>query len=223
MRRVISVMLCLCLLCPVVRAAETPKYVALTFDDGTSGRFTRRLLDGLKERDAKATFFLCGYRIQDYPREAQRIYDEGHEIGIHGFSHRNMGTMSRRDLAQEIAATKALLPQGCRTVWLRPPGGCCGDAVRQVAECKNLAILNWSLDPKDWNTNSAAAIHKAVVDNVKNGDVVLMHDMSDSSVTAALNIIDTLQARGYRFVTVSELAKLQKVTPTPGKLYYGFG
>ena len=222
MRRFLAILLCFCLLPLPVSASDSPKYIALTFDDGPSGRFTRRLLDGLQERDAKATFFLCGYRIQDYPNETQRIFDEGHEIAVHGYSHNNMQTMSRRDIAQEIVDTRALFPAGCKPVWLRPPGGCCSDGVRQVAEAKNLAILTWSLDPKDWNCDSAAEITRRVVSQAQDGDVVLLHDMSDSSVDAALAIIDQLQKRGFEFVTVSELARLRGVTPQKGQTYWAF-
>ena len=84
MRRFLAVLAVLSLLVIPVDAAETTKYVALTFDDGPSGRYTRRLLDGLWEREVKATFLLCGYRIKDYPDITQRIFDEGHEIGYHG-------------------------------------------------------------------------------------------------------------------------------------------
>ena len=122
-------LLCCCLLglvLPVEAAESSPKYVALTFDDGPSGRFTRALLDGLAERNVKATFFLCGYRIRQYPELAQRIAEEGHEIGCHGVSHDSMETMSRRDIAEEISATLALLPEGTRVRFLRPPGGCSG-------------------------------------------------------------------------------------------------
>ena len=96
MRRFLAVLAVLSLLVIPVDAAETTKYVALTFDDGPSGRYTRRLLDGLWEREVKATFLLCGYRIKDYPDITQRIFDEGHEIGYHGYTHKNMKEMSRR-------------------------------------------------------------------------------------------------------------------------------
>ena len=139
MRRFLAVLAVLSLLVIPVNAAETTKYVALTFDDGPSGRYTRRLLDGLWEREVKATFLLCGYRIKDYPDITQRIFDEGHEIGYHGYTHKNMKEMSRRTVASEIMDTQALLPEGCEPVFLRPPGGCCSDAVRQVAEARQLA------------------------------------------------------------------------------------
>lgn len=222
MRRIIALFLILCLLPLPIHASDSPKYLALTFDDGPSGRFTRRLLDGLAQRSAKATFFLCGYRIQDYPDETRRILEEGHEIGLHGYSHKNMKTMTRREIAEEIDATRALLPPDCEPVWLRPPGGCCSAGLRQVTACKNLGILNWSVDPRDWNTSDKNAIVRAVVKNARDGDVILLHDMSDSSVDAALVIVDTLQSRGFEFVTVSELVKLRGIPITWGEAYSSF-
>lgn len=222
MRRWIGLILCLCMMTVPVRAEEETKYVALTFDDGPSGRYTRQLLDGLQERNAKATFLLCGYRIQEYPSDAQRIIDEGHEIGTHGYSHKNMQGMSRGEIAKEIKDTQALLPEGTRIRFLRPPGGCCSDAVRQVAEVMNLGILKWSVDPRDWAGASAGAIEKAVLKNVADGDVILLHDMSESSVTAALRIIDELSEQGYRFVTASQLAYLRGCPIKAGKSYTSF-
>ena len=222
MRRIFTLLLCLCLLPIPASAADTPKYVALTFDDGPSGRFTRRLLEGLEQRGAKATFFLCGYRLESGGDLARRILDEGHEIGLHGYSHGNMKSMTRRQIASELTRTQELLPGDCRPVWLRPPGGCCSDGVRQVAEATGLSILEWSVDPRDWATRDTAAIGRSVTRSIRDGDVVLLHDMSDSSVDAALNIIDQLQAKGFRFVTVSELARLRGVTLRPGGVYTSF-
>ena len=222
MRRILAVLLCLSVLALPVRGAEEPKYVALTFDDGPSGKYTRRLLDGLYDRGVKATFLLCGYRIKNYPDITQRIFDEGHEIGYHGYSHRNMKGMSRRDIAGEIMDTQALLPEGCAPVFLRPPGGCCGDAVRQVAEARRLAILSWSVDPRDWATHDTAAVERSVLENVKDGDIVLLHDMTDSSVRAALDIVDALLEQNYQLVTVSRLAKLRSVSLKPGQTYSSF-
>lgn len=221
MRRIFICLLCLSLLPLPARAAGT-KYAALTFDDGPSGKYTRRLLDGLYDRGAKATFLLCGYRIREYPDIAQRICEEGHEIGIHGYSHDSMKTMSRRSIAQEIADTQALLPQGCRVRFLRPPGGFCTDGVRQVAEARGLSILSWSVDPKDWAVKDASAIKNTVLSRVKDGDIVLLHDMSTSSVDAALAIADSLLEEGYALVTVSELARLRGLRPAPGRMYTRF-
>ena len=185
MRRFLAVLAVLSLLVIPVDAAETTKYVALTFDDGPSGRYTRRLLDGLWEREVKATFLLCGYRIKDYPDITQRIFDEGHEIGYHGYTHKNMKEMSRRTVASEIMDTQALLPEGCEPVFLRPPGGCCSDAVRQVAEARQLAILSWSVDPRDWATSDTAAVERAVLKNVKDGRALHSSFPSPSSLRSA--------------------------------------
>lgn len=222
MRRFLCILLCLTMTALPVRGTERPKYAALTFDDGPSGRYTRRLLEGLRERDAQVTFFLCGYRLEQMPKLAARIAAEGHEIGLHGYSHKNMRRLSRRDIAGELSDTRKLLPEGCRPVWLRPPGGCCSDAVRQVAEVTGLSILSWSLDPKDWAVQDSAAITRHILKNIRDGDVVLLHDMSDSSVDAALAVIDDLKSQGWEFVTVSRLAQLRRTVPEAGKIYTRF-
>ena len=222
MRRIICLILCVLCLCPMTAKAAEEKYVALTFDDGPSGKFTRRLLKGLYDRDAKATFLLCGYRLKQYPELARQLLEEGHEIGIHGYSHGNMKTMTRTEIAKEIMDTEALLPRECKAVFVRPPGGCCSDAVIQVARARGLAVLNWSVDPRDWASSDVLAIDAAVVEQVKDGDVVLLHDMTDSSVDAALAIIDRLQEQGFTFVTVSQLASLQGYDLQPGQVYEQF-
>ena len=222
MRRILAILLSFSFLALPVRADQGRKYVALTLDDGPSGKYTRALLDGLYDRGAKATFLLCGYRLRDYPDIAQRIYEEGHEIGLHGYSHKTMQTMSRRDIAAELMDTEALLPEGCRPAFFRPPGGLSSDAVVQVAQARNLAILHWSVDPHDWEIHSQQAIEKAVLEQVKDGDIILLHDMSTSSVDAALAIVDALLKQDYEFVTVSELARLRGLRPKGGTVYKKF-
>lgn len=222
MRRMIALFISLTFLALPVRAAHGSKYVALTFDDGPSGKYTRALLDGLYDRGTKATFLLCGYRLKDYPDIAQRIFDEGHEIGYHGYSHDTMKTMSRRQIAQELMDTEGLLPEGCRPAFLRPPGGFSSDAVKQVAEARGLAILHWSVDPHDWEVHSEQAIEQAVLGQVHDGDIILLHDMTTASVEAALDIVDELLKQDYEFVTVSELARLRGIRPKPGTIYKNF-
>ena len=222
MRRFLALLMILPFLVLPVRAAQAQKYVALAFDDGPSGKYTRALLDGLYDRGAKATFLLCGYRIKDYPDLAQRMLEEGHEIGHHGYSHDYMKGMSRRQIAQELMDTENLLPEGCRPAFLRPPGGLTGDAVQQVAQARGLAILHWSVDPHDWEIHSKASIEKAVLERVHDGDIILLHDMTTASVEAALDIVDVLLQQDYAFVTVSELARLRGIRPRPGVAYKKF-
>lgn len=223
MKKLCVFLLCLSLLCIPVRGAESDKLVALTFDDGPSGRFTRALLAGLEERGVKATFFLCGYRMEQYPKLAEQICLAGHEIGLHGYSHKSMENMCWAEVDQEIKRCLALLPEGCTVRFLRTPGGLTGGGVRQAAQQRQLSILSWSVDPQDWATHDAAAIEKQVVCRVRDGDVILMHDMSDSSVAAALAIVDNLLSQGFRFVTVSELARAKGITPGAGTEYRRFG
>ena len=147
MRRWIGIFLCIVLLCMPVKAKPEPKYVALTFDDGPSGRYTRQLLEGLEQRGVKATFLLCGYRVQEDAETTKRIFNAGHEIGLHGYSHKSMGNMSKKDIAEELRQTMDLLPEGCEPVFFRAPGGQVTPAVKAAAKEAGLSILNWSVDP----------------------------------------------------------------------------
>lgn len=194
--------------------------IALTFDDGPSGQYTQRLLEGLRQRDVRATFFLCGYRIEAYPKLARQILQAGHEVGIHGFSHDSMCAMSRAQILAEIRKTMDLLPEDAAPVFLRPPGGACSEAVNQAAADAGLSILIWSVDPRDWATGSAGDVISHVVKHARDGDVILLHDMKDSSVDAALAIVDILKGRGFTFVTAGELAAGRQLTP--GKVYRNF-
>lgn len=222
LKRFFCIVLCFLFLHFPVHGEAEEKYIALTFDDGPSGRFTRALLDGLEERGVLATFFLCGYRICLYPELVARMDEEGHEIGLHGFSHRSMEHMSRQDILAEMEKTAALLPESCSVSLLRPPGGICGDNVCDIASEKGLSVIYWSIDPKDWATDDRAAIEKAVLTKASDGDIILLHDMSDSSVEAALHIIDKLKDNGFHFLTVTQLAKKKGYSLSPGQVYSRF-
>ena len=128
--------------------------------------------------------------------------------------------MTEAQVLSEIKKTAVLLPGS--SVFLRPPGGKYNEATCAAAQKAGVAILSWSLDPKDWAIHDTAAIVSAVVEQAKDGDVILLHDMSDPSVTAALRIVDLLEARGFRFVTVSELAEIKGIALKPGKIYSRF-
>lgn len=222
MRRFLVFLLALILLIPPVSAQEPPKYVALTFDDGPSGRFTEALLQGLEQRDVNATFFLCGYRLETYGDLAQSIRCGGHEIGLHGYSHESMVPMSTAEVSDQLEQTAALLPRGTLVNLMRAPGGSITDNVRSAAAKNRLSIIHWSVDPVDWATNDAALIQKRVLDQVDDGDIILMHDMTDSSVQAALALVDQLKAQGYQFLTVSQLAMLRLCQLESGRQYRCF-
>ncbi|MBR2047412.1 MAG: polysaccharide deacetylase family protein [Oscillospiraceae bacterium] len=222
MRRFIALILTVALLSCPVRGAGGTKYVALTFDDGPSGKYTQRLLEGLQARNVRATFFLCGYRLEDYGELAREIRRRGHEIGLHGYSHDSMPNMSEEQLRRELTDTLALLPEGCLVNLMRPPGGATGQVVSRVSGQMNLSIIDWSVDPKDWATRDRDLILDRLLSMTGDGDVILLHDMTDSSVDAALALVDELKAQGYRFLTVSQLAMLRLRQLKPGASYSAF-
>lgn len=222
MRRVIVLILVVLALMVPVSAAE-PGYVALTFDDGPSGEVTQELLAGLEERGVRATFFLCGYRLETYAELASEIRADGHELGLHGYSHDSMTQMTKGSLARELEDTEALLPDHYYVNLLRAPGGNVNAQVKEVARDRNLSIISWSVDPRDWATGDAALVEQRVLAQTRDGDIILLHDMTRSSVEAALNIVDELSSRGYQFLTVSQLAMLRLCQLTPGEEFRRFG
>ena len=224
MKRRWAVFLVMALLLASPVRADGEKYVALTFDDGPSGRYTRRLLEGMQERQVQATFFLCGYRMEQYPDLASQILAGGHEIGNHGYSHGKMSDMDAQTLNRELERTDEILRSqtGISASLLRPPGGSSCQKVVQAARTHGVSLVTWSVDPMDWATEDRALVVKRVMKQVKDGDIILMHDMSDSSVDAALEIIDHLTEQGYRFKTVSQLAAVRDQTMEAGGLYTKF-
>lgn len=220
--------LCLLLLSGMLKTtcyeSEQPKYIALTFDDGPSGRYTERLLDGLAEREIHATFFLCGYRVEQYPQLTARIAAEGHEVGNHGDSHAMFTGLSPKAVCEELAAAKEKIMAaggGTPTV-LRPPGGLYDAEVLKQTVCADLPIILWSIDSGDWHRSDSDGIARSIICQAKSGDIILMHDMSDSSVNAALKTVDALEKEGFVFVTVSELAYLSRQTLRGGEVYSRF-
>lgn len=178
--------------------------IAITFDDGPSGRYTGRLLDGLKERNVKASFFLIGENAEENPVLVERIYKEGHLIGNHTYSHVQMTHLSEEAAVREIEKTDQVISAitGEHVAYMRPPFG----AWQRELEIKMevLPVL-WSVDPLDWTTENVDEIVSKVVTEVEEGDIILLHDCYASSVEAALRIVDILQKEGYEFVTVDRL------------------
>jgi peptidoglycan/xylan/chitin deacetylase (PgdA/CDA1 family) len=183
------------------------KCVALTFDDGP-GPYTDRLLQILKDDDAKATFFLIGNKVAVDPAGAKRIADAGMEIGNHTWEHPNMATIPPEDIAAQFSrANDAIAAATGRTPTLyRPAGGLSTDAVRQTAGRFGLAEILWDVISFDWaNDSNTAATRYLLMTQIKPGSVVLFHDTYSSTVDLVYQFIPVLKANGYRMVTVSEL------------------
>ncbi len=195
-----------------------PKYIALTFDDGPRADTTGRLLDGLSARGAAATFFIIGAQVEGNEYLLCRMAADGHQIGNHTYSHTRLTTVDTEHMVEEINKSEVVLREvvGSRTFWLRPPYGQMD--TKRAKEVKT-PMIYWTVDPQDWKLLDAAKVVDAVVNHVQSGDIVLLHDFYATSVDAALQIVDRLQAEGFVFVTVEELFRIQGLTPQAGTLY----
>lgn len=194
------------------------KCVALTFDDGPSP-FDGRLLQILKDNDAKATFFEIGNKVAANPAGAKQVADAGMEIGSHTWEHPNMATIPPEHIAAQFSrANDAITAATGRTPTLyRPAGGLSTDAVRQTAAKFGLAEILWDVIPFDWaNDSNTAATRYMLMTYTKPGSVVLFHDTYSSTVDLVYQFIPVLKANGYRMVTVSEL-----LGPRPPGSSYG--
>ena len=197
---------------------EDPKYIALTFDDGPRKETTELLLDGLLERGAAATFFVVGEQVYCNEALLLRMQAEGHQVGNHTYSHQRLLTAEKDTIIEEIQKNNVILQNilGKEEFWLRPPYGLI-DASR--ATLIKTPMIYWTIDPEDWKLLDAERVTNTVVNQVSDGDIILLHDFYPTSVDAALEIIDRLQSQGYIFVTVEELFRIQGVTPKAGVLY----
>ncbi len=180
------------------------KTVALTFDDGPHETWTPALLDGLKERGVKATFFLMGENIEGKEEIVRRIAEEGHLIGNHSYRHVQLTKAGVDDVCESFERTGDIIEEltGRRPQYVRPPYGDWNEEL----ECRtNLTTVLWNVDSMDWSSQSSSQIAGKVCREVEDGDIILMHDIFRSSEEAALEIIDRLTQEGWRFVTVDEL------------------
>lgn len=197
---------------------ESSRYIALTFDDGPKRETTTKLLDGLRERGASATFFLVGEQIEENRDLVERMKREGHQVGNHTWDHARLEGSSAEVLLREVNRTDEALRNilGEGSYWLRPPYGFLGE---EEAKQLEVPLVKWSVDPRDWESRSTKKVVQAVLETVKPNDIVLLHDIYPTSVEAALQIVDDLQGKGYSFVTVEELLRLNGITPQPGTMY----
>ena len=193
--------------CGYVSASATPveaPKIALTFDDGPSAAWTPALLDGLKERGVKATFFLIGENADKNPEIVKRMAEEGHLIGNHTYHHVELTKVSENEARLELADTSAVIVRltGKEPEYMRPPFGAWQRKLEQ--EIRMLPVL-WTIDPLDWTTENQDEIVNKVVTEAEENDIILLHDCYKSSVEAGLRIVDILQEEGFVFVTVDEL------------------
>lgn len=183
--------------------SEKPR-IAITFDDGPSETYTPRLLDGLKERNVKASFFVIGKMAEANPKLIQREKEEGHLIGNHTYNHVDISKISDEEAVSEIRKTNQVIEKVTKenVEYLRAPFG---SWKKNLIGRMDVFPVAWSIDPLDWTTENTDEIVNKVVTEVKENDIILLHDCYQSSVDAALRIIDILRKEGYEFVTVDKL------------------
>ncbi|OBZ09511.1 polysaccharide deacetylase family protein [Bacillus sp. FJAT-26390] len=191
------------------------KKIALTFDDGPYPATTDIILDLLKKYDAKATFFVLGNKVERFPETIKREIAEGHEVANHTFNHVYfMRSISDETIRDEIVKTEKALETltGKKPLLFRPPGGYYNEHSIQIAKTLGYTTIMWSWhqDTNDWKSPGVNRIVSKVLNNARNGDIVLMHDFTPGStqtVRALETILYELDQRGFEFVTVTELMK----------------
>ena len=209
MKRILSLLLVFVLavtLLPVrVQAKTGGKLIAMTFDDGPNSKYTAQLLDGLKERGVPVTFFVLGQNGKSNRSLVKRAYEEGHEIACHTWSHPDLTGCSTSQIKKEIEDTFEELDRACGNeadYLVRPPYGSTNQKVRDAIDAP---LIHWSVDSEDWSLLNTEKVRKKIVADSYDGCIILCHDIHKTTVPAALAAIDDLMAKGYEFVTVSEL------------------
>lgn len=192
--------------------------VALTYDDGPS-MYTQELLNVLKENNSTATFFVLGLQVNKNKESISRMIEEGNQVGNHSFDHKRLTILSDEELYNQINKTDNLVYETAlyKPYVIRPPYGSTSD---DLIEKLQKPIIKWSIDTRDWESRDAETINQIILDNVKDGDIILMHDIYESSLEASKTVIPELIKRGYQLVTVSEMSEYREVTLKAGQSYH---
>lgn len=223
MKRVISLLLAAVLIIGGVWTAPPAKAVgkkliAITYDDGP-GPYTAGLLDGLKSRGVKATFFMLGNRVSMYSSTVERVYREGHQVANHSYDHSELTSLSESGIRSQIQSTNRQLDKICgkgTDYLVRAPYGSVNSTVFRAA---GAPLVLWSVDPLDWKYRNAETVKNNIINNAHDGAIILVHDIHPTSIPGSLAAIDYLKSRGYEFVTVRELFRRKGQTLKNGVQY----
>ncbi|BAF88705.1 polysaccharide deacetylase family protein [Azorhizobium caulinodans ORS 571] len=191
-------------------------YIALTFDDGPSPETTPKLLKILEERHIKATFFMLGQNVAANPEVVRAVAAGGNEIGSHSWNHPQLPKIpvAAADKQLEDTSDAIFNVTGRRPIYLRPPYGAMTKSLEAHIEQKyGLSLIFWSVDPLDWKIRDSQSVYDQIMKQVRPGAIILSHDIHPTTVAAMPRVIDTLLAKGYKFVTVSELIAMNKPAP----------
>lgn len=191
-------------------------YIAMTFDDGPNLKLTPKLLDLLAAHHIKATFFVIGENVAEHPEVVARAAHEGHEIGNHSWSHPNLAKMSDEGVRRELRRTEDAIKGaiGTRPTLLRPPyGSLSARQKRWIHDEFGYQIILWDVDPLDWKRPGPAVVRSRILKETRPGSIVLSHDIHPGTIEAMPSTFDQLEAKGFKFVTASELIGMARPEP----------
>jgi peptidoglycan/xylan/chitin deacetylase (PgdA/CDA1 family) len=197
----------------------TQPVVAMTFDDGPHPSLTPKLLDILKERNIKCTFFLIGQNVKAYPQIVRRIIAEGHEIGAHTYTHCSLTSRSDAQIRSELQRSEEVLMTAAnyRPQLIRPPYGAINTRIKQLMFSEfGYSTIMWSVDPQDWRRPGVSVVTSRLVSGARPGAIMLAHDIHPPTIQAVPAMFDQLLAKGYQFVTVSQLMNMEKANMPVG-------
>ncbi len=187
------------------------KLIALTFDDGPNGN-TDTLLNILEDKDVKATFFVVGRMVEKYPHLLEEIFNRGHEISNHTYSHPNLTELSTREVIYELDKTRGLVREviGKDPHFFRPPGGKYDQRILKISETAGYTMVMWDINTNDL-TSSPEKIYREIVNYAEDGDIVLLHNGTVSTIEIIGKVIDELRKKGFEFATVSEILERRNI------------
>lgn len=197
----------------------TEKVLAMTFDDGPHPSLTPKLLDILKARNIKCTFFVIGKNAQMYPNIIRRMIAEGHEVANHTWTHASLTSLSDEQIRSELKRSEDALVAAAnyRPHLIRPPYGAVNARIKQLIFSEfGYSTIMWSVDPQDWRRPGVSVVTSRLVNGARPGSIMLAHDIHPPTIQAMPAVFDQLLARGYQFVTVSQLMNLEKATTPVG-------
>jgi peptidoglycan-N-acetylglucosamine deacetylase len=193
-------------------------YIAMTFDDGPSATLTPKLLDLLAAHHIKVTFFVIGENVAEHPEVVARAAREGHEIGNHSWSHPNFAKMSDDAVRSQLRRTDDAIKNatGERPTLMRPPyGSITAREKHWIYDEFGYRVILWDVDPYDWKRPGPAVVRNRILKETQPGSIVLSHDIHPGTIEAMPSTFDALEAKGFKFVTVSELIRM--ATPKPAR------
>ena len=198
------------------------KLIALCFDDGPGTDSTKKLVTGLKKRGAKATFFELGQNIKEHPEMYKLIGESGSEVAIHGYDHQTFTSLGVEGTKKQINDTAALIKEntGKAPTHIRPPEGRYSKEIQKLFKDMGYDIILWNVDTLDWKTRDADSVYSKIMsDACDGGDILCLHDIYGTTADGVLRAIDELQAKGFKFVTISELEQARDKF-VPGRIWY---